>query len=49
MLLGRGWEQQLPEVIQSVVVFDEIHAYNPHLFGLICGLIRMLRKFGAKY
>ncbi|MCF2138525.1 MAG: CRISPR-associated helicase Cas3' [Candidatus Lokiarchaeota archaeon] len=48
MLLGRGWEQQLPEVIQSVVVFDEIHAYNPHLFGLICGLIRMLRKFGAK-
>ena len=46
-LQGKGWEAMLSEFPNSVFVFDEIHAYNPKLTGLIMATVRYLVKRNA--
>ncbi len=33
----------------SAIILDEIHAYEPHTFGLIVTMIRQLRRMGARF
>ena len=47
-LQGKGWEAMLSEFPQSVFVFDEIHAYNPKLTGLILATAKYLTAHKAK-
>ncbi|MDH5403422.1 MAG: CRISPR-associated helicase Cas3' [Candidatus Heimdallarchaeota archaeon] len=48
-LQGRGWEAQLSDLHQSCIVFDEIHAYDPHLTGLILGLAKtLIQKYNSR-
>jgi CRISPR-associated endonuclease/helicase Cas3 len=41
-LQGKGWESVLSEFPNSVFIFDEIHAYNPKLTGLMMATVRYL-------
>ena len=47
-LQGKGWESMLSEFPHSVFVFDEIHAYNPKLTGLIMATVKYLTEHKAK-
>jgi CRISPR-associated endonuclease/helicase Cas3 len=47
-LRGRGWELMLSEFPNAVFVFDEIHAYEPRLVGLILATVRLVQRWGAK-
>ncbi len=47
-LRGRGWEQMLGEFPQACFIFDEIHAYDAHMTGLILGMARMATKWDAR-
>jgi len=47
-LRGRGWEQMLGEFPQACFIFDEIHAYDAHMTGLILGAARMATKWDAR-
>lgn len=47
-LRGRGWEQSLIEFPGACFVFDEIHAYEPRIVGLIFAMILWLKSLGAK-
>jgi len=47
-LQGKGWEAILSEVQHSVFIFDEIHAYNPHLAGLTMATVRYLIAHKAR-
>lgn len=47
-LRGRGWETMLAEFPRAVFIFDEIHAYEPRLTGLILGTARLLERMGAR-
>lgn len=47
-LRGRGWEQMLGEFPQACFIFDEIHAYDAHLTGLILGAAKMATKWDAR-
>lgn len=47
-LRGRGWEQALIEFPGACFVFDEIHAYEPRIVGLIFAMIPWLKSLGAK-
>lgn len=42
------FEVGLLELTGSVVIFDEIHAYDGHTMGLILELLRCLQKLGAR-
>jgi len=46
-LQGKGWEAMLSEFPNSVFIFDEIHAYNPKLTGLIMATVRYLVERNA--
>lgn len=46
-LQGKGWEAMLSEFPHSVFVFDEIHAYNPKLTGLIIATAKYLIQHKA--
>ena len=48
VLRGRGWEQILFEYPGACFIFDEIHAYDPVITGLIIGTAKLLKKWGAK-
>ena len=48
LLFGKGWEQLMIELIDSIIIFDEIHAYEPRILGLIIGLMKILRKYNVK-
>jgi len=48
ILFGKHWEQLLVEVRNGFFVFDEIHAYEPRVLGMLFGLIKRLLTFGAK-
>ena len=48
-LRGRGWEQSLIEFPGACFIFDEIHAYEPRITGLIFAMIRWLKPLGAKF
>jgi CRISPR-associated endonuclease/helicase Cas3 len=47
-LQGKGWEAMLSEFPHSVFVFDEIHAYNPHLTGLTMATVRYIITHKAR-
>ncbi|MDR4507317.1 MAG: CRISPR-associated helicase Cas3' [Candidatus Brocadiaceae bacterium] len=49
ILRGRGWEQIFFEYPGACFIFDEIHAYDPVITGLIIGTAKLLNKWGAKY
>ena len=50
ILQGRGWENIFLDFRHAVFVFDEIHAYDPHISGLILGMAKLLlsSEFSAK-
>jgi len=47
-LRGRGWEQMLGEFPNACFIFDEIHAYDPHMTGLILGAAKMATRWNAR-
>jgi len=47
-LRGRGWEQMLAEFPQACFIFDEIHAYDAQMTGLILGAAKMAMKWDAR-
>lgn len=47
ILRGRGWETMLAEFPNSCFIFDEIHAYEPRIVGLIFGTAKLVQKYGA--
>ena len=48
-LRGRGWEQSLIEFPGACFIFDEIHAYEPRITGLLFAMIDWLKPLGAKF
>jgi len=47
-LRGRGWEQMLGEFPKACFIFDEIHAYDAHMTGLILGAAKMAASWDAR-
>ncbi|MDI6766838.1 MAG: CRISPR-associated helicase Cas3' [Bacteroidota bacterium] len=47
-LRGKGWELGLAEFPNACFVFDEIHAYDPLIVGLIIASAKWLQSIGAK-
>jgi len=47
-LQGRGWEQMLSEFPNSCFIFDEVHAYDPTLFGLTMATAKFITKLGGR-
>lgn len=47
-LRGRGWEQMLGEFPDACFIFDEIHAYDPRITGLILGMAKLISQWNAK-
>lgn len=49
-LRGRGWETGLAEFVNSCVIFDEVHAFEPLITGLTLATARLLTSepFNAK-
>lgn len=46
-LHGRGWELMLSEFPNACFVFDEIHAYDPVITGLIIATAKLVCKLSA--
>ena len=46
-LHGKGWELMLAEFRNACFVFDEIHAYDPRIFGLILATAKLVTEWGA--
>jgi|GEM_PF-405812 len=43
------YEMQLSELAKSLLIFDEVHAYETNIIGIILGMLEMLTKqFNAK-
>jgi CRISPR-associated endonuclease/helicase Cas3 len=47
-LRGKGWELGLVEFQNACFVFDEIHAFEPKIVGLIVATSKWLQSMGAK-
>lgn len=47
-LMTSGWETMLCEFKDSCFIFDEIHAYEPKMTGLILGLAKLIKQMGGK-
>jgi len=47
-LQGKGWELMLSEFPNSCFIFDEIHAYEPRIMGLIIATVKFLETQNAK-
>lgn len=45
----KGWEPQIAEMSGGLFIFDEIHAYDPHVTALILQTIQYLSKLNAKF
>lgn len=45
----KGWESQISEMAGGLFIFDEIHAYDPHVTALILGVIEELAKVDARF
>ncbi len=41
-LRGRGWESQINDINNACIVYDEIHAYDPRITGLILGMSKLM-------
>ena len=48
-LRGKGWENMLVEFQNSCFIFDEVHAYDPRVVGLMLASIKLLSKWNAKF
>jgi len=48
MLRGKGWEMMLAEVPNSCFVYDEVHAYDARIVGLILGCAKVASRWGAR-
>lgn len=46
-LQGKGWETMLTEFPNSCFIFDEIHAYEPRLTGLVIATVKFLTTHNA--
>jgi CRISPR-associated endonuclease/helicase Cas3 len=44
----KGFDAQIAEVAGGLLIFDEIHAYEPHMVGLIVRLVEELSRLGCK-
>ncbi|ASJ10954.1 CRISPR-associated helicase/endonuclease Cas3 [Thermococcus sp. P6] len=42
------FEMALTELTGSLLIFDEIHAYEPNVLGIIMAMLEILRGYGAK-
>lgn len=40
----KGWEMGILELYQSVIILDEIHAYDPRTVGLVLSMCKFLTK-----
>ncbi len=49
ILRDRGWEQIFFEYPGACFIFDEIHAYDPLIIGLIIGMAKLLKSWNAKF
>lgn len=47
-LHGKGWELMLAEFRNACFIFDEIHAYDPRVFGLILATAKLVSEWGAR-
>jgi CRISPR-associated endonuclease/helicase Cas3 len=45
----KGWETALSELTNATLIFDEIHAYDPHTMALIICMIKKLSEFNCKF
>ncbi|MCC7203095.1 MAG: CRISPR-associated helicase Cas3' [Nitrospirae bacterium] len=45
----KGWESQISEMAGGLFIFDEIHAYDPHVTALIIGVIEELARIDARF
>jgi CRISPR-associated endonuclease/helicase Cas3 len=48
-LRGKGWETMLSEFPRACFIFDEIHAYEPRITGLILASVKLLERWGARF
>lgn len=48
MLRGKGWEAMLAEFPNACFIFDEVHAYDPRVVGLILATARLVTNWGAR-
>lgn len=45
-----GFEMQFTEMAGSLIIFDEIHAYDPHTTALILTMVeRLYREYGSQF
>lgn len=44
VLMGKGWEFSLVDFNEALFIFDEFHAYDPFLTGLIFNTVRLLKR-----
>ena len=45
MLRGKGWEAMLAEFPRACIIFDEVHAYDPRIVGLILATAKLVAKW----
>lgn len=47
-LRGKGWELALGEFRGALFIFDEVHAYEPRIAGLILATARLIDRWGGR-
>jgi CRISPR-associated endonuclease/helicase Cas3 len=47
-LRGKGWETMLADFNNACFIFDEVHAYDPKILGLILGTAKLVSAWGAR-
>lgn len=47
-LKGKGWEYLYLELSNSLLIYDEIHAFQPQLVGLTLATAKLLKDMGAR-
>lgn len=47
-LKGRGWEFLYIEISNSIIIYDEIHAFQPLIAGLTLATAKLAKQMGAK-
>lgn len=47
-LRGKGWELALAEFRGALFIFDEVHAYEPRIAGLVLATARLVERWGGR-
>lgn len=47
-LKGQGWEYLYLEMTNSLIIYDEIHAFQPRIVGLTLATAKLAKKLGTK-